>query len=355
MRIYSLLLLFLFNYSSLPAQTNEVNQPIKNFDFLWQTFQDRYANFDLKKVDWQTIYDQYRSSITKTTTNQQLFETSCAMLQELRDGHVTIEPRFNEKDIECGPPYTFSLEEAFATDEASKAFGQVMDKTLLAHGFSKGQDRYVSEDAHFQYRTSNTFGYLRIAEMPETRLGKVRLNKCLNESMKAFEHKEAVIIDLRFNEGGWDKSAYAIANRFVSKKQIGHYTKERKKGKAEFKKLKTWTLKPKGKIQFNKQIIILTSDLTASAAEVFILALGQLPNVTIIGDTTEGIFSDMHYFKMPNNWIVTLSHIQFFSAKMVNYEDVGIEPSIQIKNTRQDLTTGKDAVIEKTMAFLKQK
>jgi len=118
MKIYFCSILMLFGHTNLPAQTNEVNQPLKNFDFLWQTFQDRYANFDLKKVDWQAIYDQYRPSINETTTNQQLFETSCAMVQELRDGHVTIEPKFEEIDIECGPPYTFNFNEAFATEEA---------------------------------------------------------------------------------------------------------------------------------------------------------------------------------------------------------------------------------------------
>jgi len=347
MKIYSFLLLCLFNSINLFGQVTEINQPIKNFDFLWQTFQDRYANFDLKKVDWQAVYGKYRPSINETTTNQQLFEASCTMLQELRDGHVEIVPGFNETDIECGPPYTFNFEEEFTTADDERAFGKVMDKTLLAHGFSKRNDRQVSEEANFQYRISSTYGYLRIDEMPESRLGKMRLNKRLNESMKAFQNKDAVIIDLRFNGGGWDKSAYAIANRFVNKKQI-------ERGTNQFKKLKTWTLKPKGNVQFNKQIVILTSDDTASAAEVFILALSQSPNVTLIGSGTEGIFSDMDYFKMPNKWAVSLSHMQFFSAKMVNYEGIGFEPTIQVENSRQDLVTGKDAVIEKTMAFLKQ-
>lgn len=351
-KIFLFLPFLLLPLTNLSAQTNKVNQPIKNFDFLWQTFNDRYANFDLKKVDWQAMYTQYRPSINETTTNQELFEISCAMLQELRDGHVGLEPKFEELDIECDPPYTFSLEDTFATDQAQIAFSQIMDKTLLAHGFSARNNRYVSEEANFQYRTSNTVGYLRIDEMPETRFGKVRLNKRLDESMKAFKNKDALIIDLRFNGGGWDKSAYAIANRLVQKKQVGHYRKQRKKGTDEFKKLETWRLKPKGKIQFTKQIIILTSDMTASAAEVFILAMAQFPNVTLIGDTTEGIFSDIHNFKMPNKWLVSLSTIQFFSTNMVNYEDIGFEPLIPSKNSKQDLVTGKDTVLERTMLFL---
>lgn len=346
-------ILFFGYVFTINAQTNEVNEPIKNFEFLWQTFNDHYANFELKKVDWKEIYKKYRPSITQKTTNQQLFETSCTMLQELNDGHVTIEPNFEENDIECDPPYTFSLEDTFVTRENFLVFEKVMDQTLLANGFSSANRIFVSEASHFQYRVSDSAGYLRIDEMPDPSFGK--LKRALNKSLNAFQNKKAVIIDLRLNGGGWDPNAYAIANRFVTQKHIGHYQKTRRKGTDEFKKLKTWKLKPKGKIQFTGQIIILTSDFTASAAEVFILALTQFPNVTLIGDTTEGIFSDRYEFEMPNDWDVSLSNMQFFSSKMVNYEGVGFEPAIKVKNSRADLETGKDVVIEKTMEFIQSK
>ncbi len=40
---------------------------------------------------------------------------------------------------------------------------------------------------------------------------------------------------------------------------------------------------------FTKPIIILTSDWSASATEIFVLAMKELPYVTVIGNRTEGI------------------------------------------------------------------
>ena len=59
----------------------------------------------------------------------------------------------------------------------------------------------------------------------------------------------------------------------------------------------------------------------------------QLPNVQIVGDTTEGILSDM----------------QFFSSKMINYEGIGIEPDYYIVNSKKDIENGVDPVLEKAL------
>jgi len=99
--------------------------------------------------------------------------------------------------------------------------------------------------------------------------------------------------------------------------------------------------------------VILTSDFTASAAEVFLLLVKDLPNVTLIGDDTEGIFSDIKEFKLPNKWEVGLSHQQFFSQDMQNYEGVGISPSIKILNSQEDIEIQSDAVIRAGVEYLK--
>ena len=36
-----------------------------NFDVMWQTFQDHYAFFKLRGVDWKALRDQYRSQVTE--------------------------------------------------------------------------------------------------------------------------------------------------------------------------------------------------------------------------------------------------------------------------------------------------
>jgi len=169
---------------------------------------------------------------------------------------------------------------------------------------SKAQKIDVSPATNFQYRTSDQFGYLRVDEMTEDLKAKAiknAINNAMDQAMNAFKDKEGVIIDLRLNGGGWDNAGYMIANRFVNEKRIGHHKKKRIKGTNRFSKLHSCYLEPAGDYQFTKPVVILVSDLTASASEVFLLALKDLPYVTIVGDTTEGIFSDS---KHPTNHIL---------------------------------------------------
>lgn len=338
------------------SQTNEVDNPEKNFDKLWAVFENRYANFELKGVDWNKIYLKYRALITSKTTNGNLFELSCAMLQELNDGHVTIQPNFNEdEDIECGPPYDFTIDAEFDNDDRVQQFEALVNQELKAKGFSEPIKTYLTDDTNFQYRLSETFGYLRLDEMTE-KITFGKFKKAVDESVKAFKDKQGVIIDLRFNGGGWDKNAYLLASRLIPQGETtGHFERTRIKGTNKYTKMKYREIAARGKSQFTKPIVILTSDFTASAAEVFVLVLKDLTNVVTIGDNTEGIFSDMYEFKLPNGWEVSLSHQQFFSKSKENYEGKGITPYIKVINKREDLASQTDPVIRAALDYLSSK
>ncbi|MGB0521505.1 MAG: S41 family peptidase [Flammeovirgaceae bacterium] len=332
---------------------SETHQPIKNFEHLWKTFDERYANFQLKQINWQKIYEQYRPMVHEQTTNQELFEICCKMLQALHDGHVTLQTDFDGEEKFCGPPYTFKLEDEFPSKKDQDNLTQVILTELQKQGFSKPIPIPLNDEIHVQYAVSERYGYFRIDDMEGFFPG--LLNRALDQSMQAFEGKQGLIIDLRFNGGGWDFISYQIAGRFTQEQIVGHYKQTRKKGTNTFKKMKTWWLKPKGDIQFTSPVVVLTSDFTASAAEVFLLAMKQLPQVLLVGDTTEGIFSDMYEFRLPNGWRASLSHQQFFSANMVNYEGKGIKPDYPVINTKQDLQSQHDPVIQKAIAVLNEK
>ncbi|BDD06448.1 S41 family peptidase [Aureibacter tunicatorum] len=350
-------LVFLFLALNIPAfsQKDDVDDPIQNFDKLWNTFDQRYANFNLKQIDWDNIYTVYRPRINENTSNEELFEVSCSMLQELKDGHVTLEPMFAENEnIECGAPYGFHFMSVLDSEMNILAFESIMNQEFQQYGFSEANRVDITEETNFQYRVSDRFGYLRLDEMTEAlKLGKI--NKAFDNALEAFNTKEGVIVDLRFNGGGWDYISYLLAGRFVREESIGHYEKTKIKGKEAYTDLKYREIKPKGSFQFTKKpIVILTSDFTASAAEVFVLMMKDLSYVTLIGDTTEGIFSDMYFFKLPNKWKASLSNQQFFSKSMENFEGIGISPEIEVRNNPTDLEKGTDPVLRTAIEFLQK-
>ncbi len=70
-----------------------VRDPVLNFEKLWETFHNRYPFFDLRNVDWKKQYDTYRPRVTSLTTDDELFDIFCEMLDPLDDGHVELKGR----------------------------------------------------------------------------------------------------------------------------------------------------------------------------------------------------------------------------------------------------------------------
>ncbi len=308
---------------------NSKDDPIKNFENLWSEFNLRYANFELKNVDWQEVYDKYRTKINKESTSDELFDISCKMIQELNDGHVNLEGKTNLAEKSCGIVSTYHIYDEFGD---FKNLIPLTLKTLQEESFTPLSIK--NGNGTIRFSLSEDYGYLSINEFEGFALGELR--RSMNSAMNLFENKKGVIIDVRLNGGGDDKNAYKIAGRFADKKRLGHYKKTRIKGSQSFTELESWFLEPKGKIQFTKPVIILTSDWSASATEIFLLAMKELPYVIVVGDSTEGIFSDMYEFNLPNGWWVSLSHQQYFSTKMINYEGKGITPDFKVLNYKKD-------------------
>ena len=44
------------------------------FETVWSTFDQRYALFGARSVDWQALYDVYRPEVGADTTDEQLFD-----------------------------------------------------------------------------------------------------------------------------------------------------------------------------------------------------------------------------------------------------------------------------------------
>src|SRR5262249_43585209 len=78
--------------------------PEKNFDALWTTFHNRYPFFALRKVDWNKQYETYRPKVTPETSEEELFDIFCRMLDPLDDGHVELKAKL------CGHRKFFTAE-----------------------------------------------------------------------------------------------------------------------------------------------------------------------------------------------------------------------------------------------------
>ena len=58
-------------------------------------------------------------------------------------------------------------------------------------------------------------------------------------------------------------------------------------------------------------------------------------SVTLIGENSEGTFSDMKFKELPNGWTISLSDECYFSADTICYEGKGVSVDIEILTQRK--------------------
>jgi hypothetical protein len=256
--------------------------PEKNFEALWETFRDRYPFFELRKVDWKAQYDAYRPRVTAKTSDDELFDILCQMLEPLNDGHVEIEGKTGKDRKKRS--YTAERKPRFYqefTDRQIKQLFKTTAKTLVDNGFGEPSE---TEAWMLHYCRSRDFGYMRILELEDVKKRKVK--SALDDISRDFDDLKGFIIDIRDCPGGEDDIAIAIINRFCDQKRVAFNRKTKiGPGDDEYTPVKTWHIEPQGDVQFTGPVALLTCDAVFSGGEAFALAIRELPHVTIIGDT----------------------------------------------------------------------
>ena len=330
------------------AEKAGLSAPEKIFEELWGVFNERYAFFKLKKVDWKAQYGKHRPRVSAKTTDDELFGILSELLAPLKDGHVTLAIKGKgKKKKEFCPEEQADFEREFPSRKLQKKFWNMVADTLGAAGFSEPKE--LAEI--FFYCRGKDLGYLRIAEMEG--LGKKALDRALDRILGELQDTRGIIIDIRANPGGTDDFVYRVVNRFVDKKRVGHYKKTKKgSGEDDFGELRTRYIEPGGAVRYKGYLMVLTNDASYSAADVFAMLMADLPQATLIGDHTNGIFSDMLEKKLSNGWKYSLSHQRYYSAARVCYEGKGIPVDVEILNTRADLKKGSDPVIARALELL---
>ena len=329
-----------------------IRDPEKNFEELWQTFYDRYPFFELRNVDWKKQYDIYRPKVTSKTSDDELFDIFCQMLDPLDDGHVELKVNASgdRKSRFFNPEPKPRFYQEFTDAEIRQLF-KTTGRTLVANGFGRPAE---TEAWMLHYCRSRAFGYIRILELEG--VGKRRLTAALDTIARDFKDLHGFIIDIRDCPGGEDSIAIMIINRFCDRKRIAFHRKTKiGPGEDDFTSLQTWYVEPQGDAQFTGPIVLLTCDSVFSGGEFFALAIRQLPHVTIIGDHTNGIFSYTLDRKLPNGWEYCLSYQVYFSADMVCYEGKGVPVDIELLNKRADIESGIDPLITRALEVLKSK
>jgi carboxyl-terminal processing protease len=334
--VTALFVLSLFSCDKMFLGEEEPDNPVNNFDCLWHDYNDMYGLFLVKNVNWDSLYDVYRPMIDDNSTDRELYDAITGLLGPLNDNHVTLSPTGSE-----------------LSRYNSGILGKL--KTFTDFKLSVVKNNYLTGFTEYsntlQYgRINDRIGYIHFSEITE---GIRFYEKAFDKILDDFKNTDGIIIDIRNNGGGIDKEAVYIAGRFTDEtKTAFKFRLKNGPEKDNFTQFYEYTLKPEGGTQYLKKVVVLTHRFSVSAAETFTLTMKRNRNVTIIGDTTSGAFSDIIKRELPNGWIYTISIGDWRDAEGVSYEGTGIPPDLVIRNKADDIAKGKDEVLEKAIGVI---
>ena len=99
-------------------------------------------------------------------------------------------------------------------------------------------------------------------------------------------------------------------------------------------------------VQLRQPVLVLTSDLTGSGAEIFTMSMMDLPQVNLMGEPTGGGLSDIHGIPLPNGWSLGLSNQEYRTLDDVLFEKVGVPVDISVPIDADELLAGNDNVLK---------
>jgi hypothetical protein len=331
--------------ATLPDITQPTTDPEFNFEVFWHSFEEYCALFTLTNVDWQATYNQYRPRVTAATTEAELFGIFAEMVTPLNDRHTRINAVIDGQEVSFSPGH---IPASQWISERVLDFLQVG----IANYLDAGTFRTAANDKLFYGTIHQSIGYLNIAsfdgfsETPENEeLEEAIFTENLDMILTEFQNMDALIIDIRWNDGGSGPPALALGRRLTDQERLAFSTQVRIGGYDQFSEPTPYYVAPAGVQFLNKPIILLTSGLSISAADRVAMALKPFTNVTQIGETTYGALSLVFLRDLPNGWSFTTSMERILSAEGIDYEQKGIAPEIEVIANEDSLNADIDNIL----------
>ena len=341
-----------------------VADPVLNFEVLWQTFDQHYAFFAERNIDWDASYDTYRPKVSEDMSERDLGKVLGAMLTDLKDAHISLYA--NGDDV---VPVDTRLETRLRTecrqrrgngcdlldyaDEQYDAFQGILETVYLENQIETGLQAQA-----LWGKIDDRTGYFRIDAMEgfarggySTSADLEAIETALDDMLADIGDLPTMILDVRVNGGGHDTVAVAIANRFADQRRV--FGTKRPFAGVDQAEVTDMVIEPHDGRQFEGDVAVLISSETASAAEIFVMAMRSLPQVTLVGMATQGILSDELYRTLPNGWSFSLSNEIYLTHDGKLFEGVGVPPEVEAPFLLpEDLEQDIDRAIDTAIAIL---
>lgn len=335
------------------STTPKVTSFEASFRVFWNTFNDNYAFFQRRKVDWQQVYNEYLPVVKRLKTEKEFGSVLREIVKEIDDGHIRLEipDSLSPNNLKVTPKAVKNKKDLIADLQKDYINGsRSYNNGLIRWGFLKNSkigyivltdmnnfSNYVTEADRNSKDFNRRYELKRESKSPLEQFNDEiqGVEKAMQIVQTDLRESQALVIDLRFNGGGYETVALKLLSYFVSHKE--HILSIKAKTADGFTPDQPYVLVP-NKDPYRKKVYLLLGPNTASAAEIFALGTLRYPNITRIGSKTAGIFSELLWKELPNGWGFSLSNEIYTDGKGKSYEGVGIPVNYELNYPRDRST-----------------
>jgi len=370
------------------------------FDESWRVVRDYFYDPNLHGVDWAGLRGYYRSLLSHVRTRGELNLLILEMLGELNASHNGIgggdDPSEMERypvarlGAELAPDYDAGLyrfKRVYKGEKSDTRYAAPLDaeyigiqegdyllaingETISAHenylkvlmnrhqnhvelttshqpsweGAETVKVKPITNDFHLRYRAWVEGNRLFVDQASAGRIGYVHLENMatsdLNEFKRWFEayrYKEAIIIDVRYNGGGY------IDTKIIDLLERRPYHVSRMRNAEALQHPMD---------SFGGKAVVLCNEYSFSDAEVFPSGFKARDLGTVIGNQTLGYVIGVQPYKLIDGGTIRRAFIGLWELDGTPLESLGARPDIIVENTPQDELVGKDRQLETAIEYL---
>jgi carboxyl-terminal processing protease len=387
------------------------------FDDVWQTVNDRYYDKNFHGVDWWAQRARFRDQAAAARDQVELYSVLRSLVTSLKDAHTRVfapeekfdwqRPRFitvgiSLREIE-GRLTVVNVERGSDAERAGIRAGDLLESIDGEPAINRLETRLRAQPDSSTPQAARLFALSSLMNGPsgstvnidwkdsQERLHETALtrrwyqrtpglrigykNNIAVISIDAFTHAIAldfarnfssqptrlqkargIVIDLRGNGGGDAQAMAEIVAAFLPPATaLGQFT-----DRHGYVSLKIDTgagpfYSARINRSLNAPIIILASERTSSAAEIFISSLQKTNRAVVLGTHTCGcVLAVRMHHALPDGGELAISEMDFRTADGERLEGEGIQPDTTVNQTRQMIYAGRDQVLEAAVSRLRR-
>jgi carboxyl-terminal processing protease len=382
------------------------------FDDVWQTVNDRYYDKNFHGVDWFAQRAKYRNLAAQAQSQTELYAVLRRLITSLKDAHTRVfapeekfdwqRPKFITVGLSlrevAGQLTIVSVERGSEAERAGVRAGDVLERIDGEPALARLEAKLREQPDSSTPQAARLFALSSLLGGPsgssvriewksaddkkhETVLTRRWLQRTPGLrvtdqrgvaviSIDAFTHQislefakviggkdnvlakaRGIVIDLRNNGGGDAQAMAEMVSAFLPPDTaLGQFTDRHGNVSLKIETGGATLYSARIAKPIRGSIIILASERTSSAAEIFISALQQAHRASVVGSQTCGcVLAVRTHHALPDGGELAVSELDYQTATGNRLEGTGIKPDAPVSQTRQDIYAGHDAALESAL------